>query len=119
MRRLCSAAHSFLAEHAMFSWVERQNVEHGVTPGSVAARSKYEEFMLHGAITKLLPGDPSISPGDPSSSNKHARQWVRRWSRRWPVKRAQIQKAEPLAPGEIEAKVAQTSDSWSTFFHRN
>ena len=107
MKRLCSAAHAFLAEHAMFSWVERQNVEHGVTPGSVAARSKYEEFMLHGAITKLLPGDPLIS-------NKHARQWVRRWRRRWPVKRGKIQKAEPLAPGEVEAKVAQTSDSWST-----
>ena len=112
MRCLCSAAHGFLAEHEMFSWVEMQNVEHGVAPGSVAARSKYEEFMLHGVTTKLLPGDPSIS-------SKHARQWVRRWRRRWQVKRGKIQKVEPLQPGEIEAKAAQISDGVRHFFGRN
>ena len=58
LRRLCSAAHAFLPEHAMFSWVEKQNVEYGVTPGSFAARSKHEEFVLHGTVIKLLPGDP-------------------------------------------------------------
>ena len=94
MKRICSAAHSFLAEFATFEWVANQNEEHGVAPSSVAARTQYEESL---GIAGLA-----------STSCKSARRWVRRWRRRWPVTRGKLQVAEPLAPGEIEAKAARS-----------
>ena len=44
-KRICSAAHSFLAEFATFEWVAKQNEEHGVAPSSVAARTQYEKSL--------------------------------------------------------------------------
>ena len=58
MRRLCSAAHGFLAEHEMFSWVETQNSERGTWRGpwircfSVEVRRVHASWGNHDAAAR-------------------------------------------------------------------
>mgnify|MGYP003312456821 CR=1 FL=1 len=74
-KQIRDQARSFLAELEVFSWVESQNVAHGVAPSSLSARCKFDDLRseLGSAVGEMAP--------------KGARQWVRRWRRRHPATR--------------------------------
>ena len=92
-RRICDQASSFIAEHEVFAWVGKQNIEHGVAPSSSSARQKFDESR-----SKLGIAAEDVKP-------RGAKQWIRRWRRRWPVKRGRLQRGEPLQAAEITQKV--------------
>ena len=111
MSRVCAAARRFLAQSKVFEWVGEQNLDHGVSPSSVDARDKYDEFML---VDSAASGQ---------SSRSTVKSWARRWSRQWGVKRGKIKQAEPLDPDNVADKAALVVQAYcglaSAFFLQN
>lgn len=101
MSRVCVAARRFLAQSKVFEWVGKQNLDHGVSPCSVDAKDKYDEFML---VDSAASGQ---------SSRSSVKSWARRWSRRWGVQRGKIQQAEPLDPASVADKAALVVQAYS------
>ena len=93
--RTATAAKRYIAEHGVASWVEKQNVQHGVAPGSLSARRQYEEQLRSSNVTSA------------SLGARAARRWVQRWRRRWGIRRGKIVRQAPL-----DAETVVSKESW-------
>ncbi len=87
----------FDAEMDLEAWVEKLNLEQGITPRSSVVLRQLHRMDTHRELT--------AAPGRRNLKRKHQYQWLRRWRRRWHLRMAKLQPLQRLSPEESRAKV--------------
>ena len=86
-------ARKFLVESDLEGWVDRQNVDRGITPRSAVVLEEAHSLSLGRNV-----------PVQRLCKKKHAYQWLRRWREKWAVRLTSVAPNEILPVPELQQK---------------
>ena len=93
-----SRARKFLVESDLERWVDRQNVERGITPHSAVVLEEAHTLSLGRRV-----------PVQRRRKKKHAYQWLRRWRMKWAVRLTSVPPNEILPVPVLQEKAGAKS----------
>ena len=86
-------ARKFLVESDLERWVDRQNVDRGITPHSAVVLEEAHALSLGRRV-----------PVQRRRKKKHSYQWLRRWQMKWAVRLTSVPPNEILPVPELQEK---------------
>jgi hypothetical protein len=89
-------AYNFLEQYALFSWAEKMNIAHGLTPSSRCLHKYATEHRSKEALRYL--------DYVPTKTRRGINQWLQRWKNRWNVTRGTISRRENVSDADAILK---------------